>query len=1572
MGRTRAKKIARIAGLVSGGLLLLCLLALVALLLWLRTPHAAHMLYGLASDKLQEKGVYIAVDDIAGPLPFALHVKGLRVADAQGPWLETAALDVEISPFALLRGYLNIDSVIVTRPRLLRSPELPQQQNSAAMPDQDTDAAAPDFSLPVQVVLDEMRVVQGTVRPTATDTQALEQAGAFALLDGLAVDARLSASIEQGVLIRSVLHANGEVSLTRDGALDKADQTDQPDRHGRINALCTLRLEDLRLALSGSFKAQGGLRLEVNDGSIYERLGLSTQVEGHNQPLWGRTSLALQGTSQFDSGALVFNVRGNLQADSSHPYFSATGVKSDFTLQGMAQEMLASFKVLRVEGMGLLLDGQGSWNLRNFAARLEADLNIQRDGPWYQVVSTLADTQAIPTANIKGRLDASLRPNAPGAQSVDFSSMRLAASIDVLADGIRWPAGVLHEALGEYAAVQGDFSGPLFSPYRADIKRASTGKSPQGDTAAPSTAKASGWYELALPGVLPPHPDAGHALAEQKEHLAMYASVEGSMPDFGAFLPEGSGTGGPVEGRATMFGLIKDVGSFFDFTAQGNNAAGMPLDTPLEQITSLAAKAQARLALGNGLDLRGTAEAKGAMPKSGEVTAHSGWFLNQPPGQPLVIGLEKLQADAAGGELTGYARASFVEAGPQAAPTSAPEAFSGASSLPAFDGELLLHVMDWRNVNALLRRLNLPVVITKAAEGDVSLSIESAKGKATERFSQNAVLTLALPEVRAKMPERAAPKGIPTTTDEPEHARVDTAGAPAGEAAPYSGYAGNIQGRIDLTDLYGVPVLNAYIKTDEGMLGPVEWKSFAVYLDLSGKSGRINLAMRSDGKAMEYAQKVEEAMPDFASLRKISTGGRVRIQLLDAGKELPPPESHIQPNELLVLQSGFNLEPLEMVLHRMVLHAPSRSAGLFSRGPAYIYWGDAISVKKLSLGMLTGGQADCEADFGAGKTHMTLSLRDVPLETARIFTDFPLPEGNINAEARLYTNQGQVGGDASLKALLQPLHGQFDERYGSAPMLLTLQGRLEETPSASFPEIHKTGVQHGVIRLHGAGGLSPQNGANTGKSDLSLSFDFPFALGDSGVPGLHYTAPLGLRMLWNGNVRNIWYLLPIPDRELRGLARCGFEVGGNLAGLKYSGEAYLAGGRYEDKVAGLLVTDIDAELKTTDDGALFLLSAKDGAQGHAALEARLADAAVLYTGLGQAGGRGWMEAFYKPQVSARGQINHFAPLRRDDIYARVSGLIDAKGPLAEPEVKIDLTVERGDVNILSTLGGSVSTLPVENREQAEPRARARGGPQLDIKVDMPNRLFIRGMGLDSEWQGKLAVRGPLGSPSFEGKVSPVRGYLNLLSRPFALGRGEVSFWGGQNFDSNIALQLTYSSTDLIAYINASGSALKPKLVLSSVPPMPQDQILSQVLFGKDVRQLSGVEALQVANGLRELVNFGSGAGSFDLLTGMRRFLGVDTLRVGSTADGMQNRRVSGSPGADAFGVGSASNADDTSSPTLEAGKYINDAIYIGVEQGAVEDSTRVRVEVELRPNLTLQGSSSVKSSDVGIGWKKDY
>ena len=58
--------------------------------------------------------------------------------------------------------------------------------------------------------------------------------------------------------------------------------------------------------------------------------------------------------------------------------------------------------------------------------------------------------------------------------------------------------------------------------------------------------------------------------------------------------------------------------------------------------------------------------------------------------------------------------------------------------------------------------------------------------------------------------------------------------------------------------------------------------------------------------------------------------------------------------------------------------------------------------------------------------------------------------------------------------------------------------------------------------------------------------------------------------------------------------------------------------------------------------------------------------------------------------------------------------------------------------------------------------------------------------------------------------------------------------------------------------------------------MPQDELLSRILFGTSITNLSAPEALQLASAVAALQ---SGSGSLDPINALRRAVGLDRLRV---------------------------------------------------------------------------------------------
>ena len=131
-----------------------------------------------------------------------------------------------------------------------------------------------------------------------------------------------------------------------------------------------------------------------------------------------------------------------------------------------------------------------------------------------------------------------------------------------------------------------------------------------------------------------------------------------------------------------------------------------------------------------------------------------------------------------------------------------------------------------------------------------------------------------------------------------------------------------------------------------------------------------------------------------------------------------------------------------------------------------------------------------------------------------------------------------------------------------------------------------------------------------------------------------------------------------------------------------------------------------------------------------------------------------------------------------------------------------------------------------------------------------------------------------------------------------------------------------------------------------------------------------MEAIQLAAELASLSGFGSGG--MGVLGEGRDTLGFDVLRFGSMQNGPKQQTSRNVGLLQPPGQNSGSSAQEDSIPSLEVGKYVMDNVYVGLEQGMNGDASGVRVEIELAPNLNLEGVSTPQGSEVGLNWKKDY
>ncbi|ASP31302.1 hypothetical protein CHH26_14465 [Qipengyuania flava] len=235
--------------------------------------------------------------------------------------------------------------------------------------------------------------------------------------------------------------------------------------------------------------------------------------------------------------------------------------------------------------------------------------------------------------------------------------------------------------------------------------------------------------------------------------------------------------------------------------------------------------------------------------------------------------------------------------------------------------------------------------------------------------------------------------------------------------------------------------------------------------------------------------------------------------------------------------------------------------------------------------------------------------------------------------------------------------------------------------------------------------------------------------------------------------------------------------------------------------------------------------------------------------------------------------------------------------------------------------------------------------RLDIALNAPERLYVSGMGLESEWRADMRLGGTSNAPRISGDVELVRGTLGFAGRSFELSDGRVDFTGGTSIDPVIRLTATEDIEEVTVNVNITGRAYDPQIAFSSVPGLPQDEILSRILFGSSIGNLSTIQAVQLAASLNSLR--GSGGG-LNPLGKLRSATGVDRLRI----------------------LG----PDDTSGrgTALAAGHYLTDDIYVEFITDA-RGFTATQLEVSLTPFLSiLSQAGGSGATNVNIRYRKNY
>ena len=356
------------------------------------------------------------------------------------------------------------------------------------------------------------------------------------------------------------------------------------------------------------------------------------------------------------------------------------------------------------------------------------------------------------------------------------------------------------------------------------------------------------------------------------------------------------------------------------------------------------------------------------------------------------------------------------------------------------------------------------------------------------------------------------------------------------------------------------------------------------------------------------------------------------------------------------------------------------------------------------------------------------------------------------------------------------------------------------------------------------------------------------------------------QLRYGGPADALWRLTAVELFDVTGDVRIAGDMRGTLADPQIRGTLRGDGLRLQSTLTGTDVTDIS--VLGTFDGSVLRLPRFSGTAGSGTVRGSgsVDLSRVFSTGVG---------------MDIRLAANNARLLNRDDMAAVVSGplRIVARDNVGTVAGRLDMISGRWRLGRAS----EVERLPsVPRREINLPADRqtrqAAGTPwRYLIDVQANNRFTVKGMGLDSEWGVDVRLRGNTNEPILFGQADLVRGGYQFAGKRFDLARGRISFSGENPPDPRLDVEAEADVNDINATILIQGTAFSPDISFSSVPALPEEEVLSRLLFGDSVANISAPEALQLGAALAAFQS--GGGGGLDPINELRSAIGVDRLRV---------------------------------------------------------------------------------------------
>lgn len=234
------------------------------------------------------------------------------------------------------------------------------------------------------------------------------------------------------------------------------------------------------------------------------------------------------------------------------------------------------------------------------------------------------------------------------------------------------------------------------------------------------------------------------------------------------------------------------------------------------------------------------------------------------------------------------------------------------------------------------------------------------------------------------------------------------------------------------------------------------------------------------------------------------------------------------------------------------------------------------------------------------------------------------------------------------------------------------------------------------------------------------------------------------------------------------------------------------------------------------------------------------------------------------------------------------GRLRLTGKVTVPEARLEL--EQLDQTVAAS-DDVVVLDPRAGREDPEPLPI-----EADIRVELGDRVTLKGFGFDGGLAGTVRVRERPGRPTTGSGSLAVRGRYRAYGQDLAIQRGRLNYASSALDDPALDLRAARKVGSVEVGLEVRGSARDPLLAVWSNPALDQGEALSYLLLGRPLR--------------------GAGSGDSEQLTEAAVAVGGNLLAA----------RLGARLGFDTFEI---ANSENLGGAAFTVGKYLSPRLHVG-------------------------------------------